>query len=694
MTRLKRVVRHRLALLVALVLLGTTGAIFLVNTMNDGIRPTFEAVASASMPEAETTEVGSGRASSEIPPSLTEALETAIEANEGFIDPKHMVRAAPATQSIQFIVLGRTPEEATADAAEMRDRYLEATAPAPIEERMQDVLSKAHTVREQLNTLLPEDEAIPADPLVAAQRALLNGQISSLTSESAQLSVEQVLADTDAEKEAIQEDIDRILAQLVDLRTQLAALPLDSSEAIAGRGSTEESAGSGNRGSDPVVVDSNDALDDQFQIESLQSLYSNLQIEFQMLYIESTDNGPPPPSDIDVTDETPDPIAIPVAAGVGVFGFTLLGLGLVMADDRLKRKWWTQNDFKGVLAETPDRGIREPRWYWSTTPGPRKMAIQKVAVNFLHGVEGGPVAVGVVGVATEPATLRVFSVDLAASIVTARRTSLVIDTTGLEEEVDADPWNLLGDGPVVADLFNPWKDDIDDDQITRAVLEARELWPGLGVIPSGGPSLYSIEGAMTPVASKLLDKARKSFDLTLVSITEKGTALSDALVRNLDAVLIVGRSGKTKISDVERLTERLTASGITVLGSVLILKPSARGLRDLFKRRRPGAQPEPSSTNPEETTSVGPIARTGARHAIFARNGSSVMPDKVGSISHTWDTGEIGRDEEGAVEVGAAVIENGADSQPDISSQTGNGGRPKLRAVLASHPDARPRSDT
>jgi hypothetical protein len=644
------------------------------------------------VPEPETTESGAGRATDVISPTLSDALDAAIEANEGFLDGKHTVRAASATQTIQFTVLARTEEEAIAEAAEMRDRYLVATAPPPIEERMQETLSKAHTVREQLNALLPEEEEIPSDPLVAAQRALLNGQISGLTSQSASLYVEQVLADTEAEKADLQEDIDQILAQIVDLRTQLAALPLDASDTTIGRGETEPE--TDGRGSETVLVESNDALDQQFQIESLESLYSNLQTEFQMLYIESTSGLTVEQPEIEVTDETADPIAIPLAAGAGLFGFTLLGLGLVMVDDRLKKKWWTQGDFEGVLAETPDRRIRgvEP-WYWNTPSGPRKLAIQKVAVNFLPSVEAGPVAVGVVGVATKPAALRAFSVDLAATLVTTGRTSLVIDTTGLEEEVEEEPWQLLGGGPVVADLLNPWKHDIDDNQIAKAVIEAGELWPGLGVIPSGGPSLYSIEGAMTPVASKLLDHARRTFDLTLVPITERGTALSDALVRNLDAVLIVGRGGKTKIRDAEALTERLTANGSIVLGSVLVLKPSRRKLRELFKRdkRKPNARPVMTETPAGVTARVAPRAKTKARHAAFDRSAITNVLDKY-SISDSWGT-ENGENQEEAVEV-RAVNESNVDSRPDRSSKTGNGRRPKLTAVLASHPDARPRSDT
>jgi hypothetical protein len=695
-TRLKRVVRNRLVLLLALVLIGTGGAVYLVKNMNDGIHPSFEAVASASAPEVETNESGSGRATDTISPTLTDALNAAVEANEGVINAKHAVRAASVTQTIQFIVLGRSEEEATSEAAAMRDRYLVATAPAPIEVRMQEALAKAHTVLEQLNALLPPEEVIPSDPLVAAQKALLNSQISGLTSESSQLYIEQVLADTEAEKADFQEDIDQILAQIVDLRTQLAELPVDSSDSTTSRGETDTGTDTGNdRGSDPLLVESSDALDQQFKIESLQSLYSNLQTEFQMLYIESTTDQTVPLSEIEVTDVTSDPIAIPLAAGTALAGFTLLGLGLVMVDDRLKRKWWTQKDFNGVLAETPDRRIRgvEP-WYWNTPSGPRKLAIQKVAVNFLQSVESGPVAVGVLGVTTKPTALRAFSVDLAATMVTTGRTSLVIDTTGLEEEVKAEPWQLLGGGPVVADLLNPWKHDIDDDQIATAVIEAGELWPGLGVIPSGGPSLYSIEGAMTPVASKLLDHARRTFDLTLVPITERGTALSDALVRNLDAVLIVGRGGKTKIKDAEALAEKLAANGANVIGSVLVLKPTRRKFKELLRRGKGTPQMRPDLTSkPVEgpAPKVAPRARTTARHAAFDRSGISDVLDKY-SISDSWEAVENGDAQEEAVEA-RAVNENSVDSRPNRQSKGGNGRRPKLTAVLARHPDARPRSD-
>lgn len=688
-TRLRRVVLHRFLPLVGVVVLGTVGAVFWTNASNAGIRPTFRAVAIADLP-APGTDTGTGRSSSEVQNGLAEAQAVAIEANAEFIDANHVISSTLSTQSIDFTVTALTPEEAADEASDMRDRYLTAAAPAPVEDRMEEVLAKAHVVREQLNTLLPAEEAIPTDPLVAAQRALLNGQISSLTSESAQLSVALVLADSEGEKAAIQEDIDTILGQIVALRTQLQALPLDASADAGGRSASDDSPGSAGRDSDPVLVDTNDAVDDQFQIESLQSLYLSLQAEFQMLYIESTNVVPAQLPEVDVIDITPDPIPIPVVVGTALVGLLLLGIGVLLVNDRLRPKWWTQADVAGVLAETPDRRVRgsEP-WYWNNPSDPRKLAIQKVAVNFLPGVEMGPVAVGVVGLGTQASALRALSVDIAASIVTAGRSSLVIDTTGLEEEIGVEPWQLFEGGPLVADLLNPWRRNIGEAEITQAVVNAGELWPGLSVIPSGGPSLYSIEGAMTPVAGKLLDSARGLFDLTLVPIMERGTALSDALVRNLDAVLIVGNAGKTTIQDAEALARKVTANGGRVLGSVLLLEPTRRKIRELFRGRNRNSELRPEVAMNSAPAFAAPTARTTARHTTLDRHGMAEVVHRD-SIA---DSVEAGENIEGSTEAIEVRAVNESDGDPSSSSNDGNGRRPRLTAVLASHPDARPRSD-
>ena len=111
---------------------------------------------------------------------------------------------------------------------------------------------------------------------------------------------------------------------------------------------------------DPVLGDTNDAVDDRFAIESLPSLYLSLQAEFQMLYIESTNVVPAQIPEVEVTDITPDPIPLPVAVGTGLVGLLLLGIGVILVNDRLRPRWWTQADLAGVVG----RGAR--------SPGPRR----------------------------------------------------------------------------------------------------------------------------------------------------------------------------------------------------------------------------------------------------------------------------------------------------------------------------------
>lgn len=587
--RIRRLLRQRWLIIVLAVLLGTAAAVFVTRYFNDQIQRTIEATAVVSLLESRTDDGSTARLSTEPSATLSDAQEAAVEANEGFLDVRHVIRAVPATESLEFIASAGNPEEATREASDMRNRYLVAVAPPPIDERMQDVLTKAEFVMGELDRLTPPDVVVTSDPTVESQRALLNEQIRSLQSESAKLAVELVLADTDSARADLQADLDLILAQIVGLRTQLEAIPAPEGE-DTGRATTEPDVGAG-RTEDPVIVE-NVPLPDQFRIESLQSLYSDLLAEFQALYIRSVDAEPEVLPSIDVINVTGDPVDELLGAGIGLALGLLLALSAVILIDRLRPRWWTENDMKLPLAEVPARrsGGLEP-WYWTTGPSPRKEAVQKVAVNLLPLLEAGPTTVGLLGLGVKPRALRGLTTDLAGTVVTAGRSSLVVDTTGLERQgKKPDPEAVPWDGTNLGDLLNPWQNGRNDDPVGRAVAGARKLWPGLSVIPSGAGSLYSVEGAMTPVVGQLVESARKSYALTAVSVADRGTALSDAFVRKVDAVMIVGRSGKTQLRKAEKVMDRLLANGSHVLGSVLIVRPTRRKLRQLLRglfSRRP-----------------------------------------------------------------------------------------------------------
>lgn len=581
-TRLVRILKHWLPIILLSLVAGISGAFLLTSYLNAQIRPTFEGTARVYL-----TSAGGGDGRAFAPDlSLTAAEEAAIEANQDFLDLRHGIRADPSTGSIQFIASARTEEAAITEASDMRTRYLVATAPAPIEDQIADVLEQAHFVREELDALLPAEVVAPTDPAAVTQYTILSEQIRSLNTESAKLAVELVLADTESEKTAIQADLDLILGQIVDLRNQLEALPPEAADSV-------ERGGTGSSGIDrtdaPDVAPSNVDLDDQFRIESLQSLYATLLTEFQSLYIQSVDATPQALPQVEVVDETPDPVAIPLGVGVGLAISLLLVVGAVLVIDRLRPRWWTQQELPSPLAEVPDRRCDTETWYWSEGPSKRKSALQRAAVKLLPTVEAGPAAVGLIGRGVTPSSMRNLGFDLGAVMVTSGRRTLVVDTTGLENDEEA-PVQFSNGAITVGDMLNPWQNGSNGDRAAEAVTHATTLWPGLSAIGSGPKSLYSVEGAMTPVVGKLIGYARSGFALTMVPVADRGGALTEALARTLDAVVVVGRGGKTKLKEAERLLETLRIMGKPVLGTLLIVRPPRRPLREwmaLGRRRKP-----------------------------------------------------------------------------------------------------------
>ncbi len=619
LSRIGRLLRQRWLLLAVIVVAVTAGAVFATGYFNDQLKRTIEATAIVSLDEGQSTS-GSGRTATEPSASLSEAQDAAREANQGFLDENHLVRTDPANNTLEFIAIARTAEKATTEASDLRNRYLVAVAPPPIEDRMEAVLAQADFVQRQLELLSPEAPVVVSDPAVETQRQLLTEQIQSLTSESARLGVDLVLADTDGEQEDIQADIDAIEAQIVGLTAELNALPpaADGSTGT-GRGETAPSAEDPGR-TDPAVPTDDVPVDDRFQIESLESLYSDLLAEFQALYIRSVKGEVETLPEIEALDTSGEPVAALLGGGIGLALGLLIALSAIILFDRLRPRWWTENDMKQPLAEVPDRrsgGLET--WYWTTGPSPRKEAVQKVAVNLLPLLEAGPAAVGFLGVGVKPRAIRGLTTDLAGTVVTSGRSSLVVDTTGLENHAKKpDPEAVPWEGPSLGDLLNPWQNGNgrSEDRVERAVAGARRLWPGLSALPSGAGSLYSVEGAMTPVVGQLVETARRTYALTAVSVADRGTALSDAFVRKLDSVVIVGRSGKTRLRSAEKLMDRLVALGYPVLGSVLIVRPTRRTIRQLLRglfgsRRwaaRPGATKKRNQTSATQVSSNGATA--------------------------------------------------------------------------------------
>lgn len=578
-TRIRRILRQKALVITVTAAVGLVGAFLLVRYMNDQIRPTFRGTATVFL---EGNAGADGGRASTANLSLSDAEDEAIEANEGFLDPNHGIRVDTGSNSLQFIASARTEEAAITEASDMRDRYLIASAPAPIEDQIASVLQQAHFVREELDKLVPAEVAPQIDRAAATQFSVLTEQIRSLNSESAQLAVALVLAETEGEKAEIQEDLDLLLNQINDLQAQLDALPPEVAAAADQRGSGGTGDSGGDRSDSADIAPSNVDLNDQFRIESLQSLYSTLLNEFQTLYIQSIDAAPQSLPEVEATDETANPIPAEIGAGVGLVVALLSIVGAILVIDRLRPRWWSNQEVESPLAEVPERIGDNETWYWENGPSKRKEALQKSAVRLLSSIESGPTAIGLVGHGVEPLSIRRLGYDLGAVLVTAGKRSLVIDTTGLDNDQKSGAPTFTAEGLSVGEMLNPWFKDNDGERVKEAVSSSTALWPGLNAIPSGPKSLFIVEGAMTPVVGRLINHARDAFPVTIVPVADRGGALTEAFVRNLDAVVVVGSEGRTKLREAERLTETFQKMGKPVLGSLLIVRRSRRRLGELL----------------------------------------------------------------------------------------------------------------
>ena len=253
-------------------------------------------------------------------------------------------------------------------------------------------------------------------------------------------------------------------------------------------------------------------------------------------------------------------------------------------------------------------------------------------------METGPAAIGLIGNGVSFASMRWLAYDLGAVLVTSGRRTLVVDATGLESDEESAAGPGPSGGVTVGEMLNPWQAEANGDRAMEAVGQATTLWPGLSAIASGAKSLYSVEGAMTPAFGKLIQYARDAYALTIVPVADRGGALAEAFVRNLDAVVVVGRGGRTKLREAERLLETFRAMGKPVLGTLLIVRPERRRLRELLGalfhrevRSTVATAPDVSIANgsmaPIPSAGSPPVGATGERHEVRggekAVNGSS-----------------------------------------------------------------------
>ena len=101
--------------------------------------------------------------------------------------------------------------------------------------------------------------------------------------------------------------------------------------------------------------------------------------------------------------------------------------------------------------------------------------------------------------------------------------------------------------------------------------------PGLAVLPSGPTPPNPAELLSRPALSRILQQSMSTFDVVLVD-TPAITSGTDALMlaRAAGASLVIARTNLTRMADFNEAVDAMSASGVNVVGSVLVDVPARK----------------------------------------------------------------------------------------------------------------------
>lgn len=455
---------------------------------------------------------------------------------------------------IVFIGRGFTQAEANQLTEVMRDRFLSTSPIGAGQERMSLeldlVTQQIKELRQKINTSRQEIPLTEDELATQAQRAAIEAQITSLQASYGALTVERMNPILRSGDE-IQDEMDRVYAELLALQVQLAAIPLPPTP-------------------EQLAADDEELLLDELRLEQLQTRWTQLYSGQRDLEALASDS---PAVEQPVTLNAASPLNNQALAAFGAVAAALIGL---IAIERGRGIMWAESDLEEgppVLVELPSRPLavfhhpsHEP-WYLATPGGRRKASIQMLRSQ-LDGHANAVVAFQGSGVFRED--IREVTADVAVAVAVSGRSVLLIDASFREDndlvefgtDHGATLSSLLTDGPTDRESA------IID--FKTALLASPEVVHGLRTLRTGRGEWDEADALAGYGFEILLEVARELFDLVLIAGTNTGEAASHVLAQRVDSVILVSSAGHTVTRSVEATDRDFTIRRATLLGVVLL----------------------------------------------------------------------------------------------------------------------------
>jgi hypothetical protein len=419
-------------------------------------------------------------------------------------------------------------------------------------EDLQTTATDIQRLREEIRALQAATPPTPEEVAQTTQRTVLENQVAALQAHLGNLTTQLMNPELVLRTpESIQSEMDRTLARLSELQTQLAGLPPVE---------------------DPTALDQQDPVLTlkQLELQQLETRWNNLftgVLEQEALARSSGVDSRP------VTLETDSTANNQMLATIGAVAAALIGL---VAIERGRGVMWSQKDLDEgppVIVELPSRPMavfhhptNQP-WYLDAAGGRRKAAIQMLRSQ-LDDYDDAVVAFQGSGVFKED--IRELTSDVAVAVAVSGRSVLLLD-------VSFDKTNRMVEwgpesGPTLSSLLNGPAAEREElvSEFKSALLSTPEVVHGLRAIRSGNGKRDAADVLSGYRFELMLEVAREIFDLVLISGSQLGEAASHVLAQRVDDVLLVASAGHTVTRSLEAADRDYAIRRATLLGVVLL----------------------------------------------------------------------------------------------------------------------------
>jgi Mrp family chromosome partitioning ATPase len=544
--RLGKALSERWAFVVGLALLGVVAAVALGGVASRNQAELYEASAPIRFNPTE------GETIADLADDIATAHNLAVIAADDLLQTDSSLDIVEdlAEARLLFVAQGSSIEEAENKALALRQSYLNVdplVGGEAIDQRLQEIQVKADDVQSEIDTLQPE---IPEeDPDLAAQRSLLEAEVTAVTDRIVELAVlEGSALDTQTRQAIVAESADQE-DKLGELRAQLATLP----EA-------------------PSAVELTPA--ESLRLASLQAQLDALTADYERLSLRQEGVTGEGLEQVTTLDLTPEPLAPIATASIGLLGGLLIAVLTLVFINRTRRPVWLAEEIGvPVLGSAPSRRVNSDtseNWYDTAEPGPRKAAVQALRAAVEAQISAPGATIAVTGLGVPPEGVQALAADLASSMASAGSSVLIIDANF---DSRSSLGRYRGDGSAVSDVLSmsPMAAEFEA-SVSRTIESAQRVAPGLAVIPSG-PSPASPADALAGRQFRhLIAEGREVFDVVLVVVDEIDAPSAQVVLQRLGHGLLVLTPGNSTRSEVDRVLRDVDRLRIALLGAVFLEK--------------------------------------------------------------------------------------------------------------------------